>query len=647
MDFHEEVFYFYGWLDERGAVLELRGEAFAGAPDGVNAIANTGLELHRAVFWQGDPHISNQRTPEIIRDSVKEALNGKKVFLETDFFSPQDRPEKIKLNLIPQVSDSGSVSRIFFSAINITPYINEAAYYKERSEQLLFAAETAEIGLFFWDLSKGDIFTTPKFNELYGLSSDEIMTQESFSRVIFPDDVPLLNETVKRSHANFSDCNVEYRVVINDEIRWMWIRGRTFPGTDKKAAFTMGSGRDVTKRKLADQELAKLMASEKLARDEVEKANQAKDHFIAVASHELRAPLNSIMGWVQILLTKQVDDETRQSALETIERSSRMQAKLIGDLVDSSKIMSGKLNLEFSPVEISGAIDYIIESQKPAAAARNIEIEYSPLAKEVHVNADLARLHQIFTNLMTNAIKFTPDGGKINVDLKREQNAVNIRIKDTGKGIEPDELPYIFERYFQARVGESGDKSGLGLGLSIVSSLVRQHGGNIVAESKGSGKGASFTVTLPVMTIVSTKPAIAEDKKAVTLASEPLDKVRILLVEDNDDSREVLEIFLQQMGAEITSACSAAEAMASLNSNSMIPHVLVSDISMPEEDGYSLLRRIRNLPPERGGNMPAIALTAFAGPEDKRKVLESGFQVHHAKPFEPARLIKEILESIA
>ncbi len=646
MALYDELFYFHGRIDRRGVLLELQGEAFADAPNGGES--QIGRELYLADFWQGDQHTSMSRTPEIIKDAVRESLAGKSITIETDFFPHSDRSEKIKLHLIPQGNGKPNTGEVFFSALNITSYLQETAFYKQRSEQLLYAAETAEIGLFFWDHSREDIFTTPKFNDFYGLAPDEIMTRDKFARVIHPDDAMLVHETVSRSHAEYSECNVEYRVILDTGTRWIWIRGKSFPATDAYAAFTMGSGRDVTERKISDERLAQLFASEKRARDLVEKANWAKDQFIAMVSHELRAPLNAVLGWVNILLTKKVDEEARINALETIERSARVQAKLISDLVDSSKIISGKLNLEFHPVDVQQALAFVFEAQKPMAEAKNITFKYFPGDEAVKINADLSRVQQIFTNLITNAIKFTPDNGVVEIELKRDNSHVRVSIKDTGKGIDAEELPFIFERFFQARVNESADKSGLGLGLSIVFSLVRQHGGMITAESDGGGLGSVFTVTLPVLEMsekMSEDLFRAENEQPVA-HKDPLQKIRVLLVEDNDDSREVLQIFLEQMGAEVTAAPSAADAMKSFVANGSLPDILISDISMPEEDGYSLIKRIRKLPPQKGGRTPAIALTAFASQEDKRRSLSEGFQIHHPKPFEPDLLIREILEVV-
>ena len=648
MAIHDEVFYFYGTLDAQGVLRELKGKVLAD-PDLANNFLS-GKKFYLADHWQDAAQAFAADTVDVaanaklIKDAAEKAAAGETVSVEADLHLTSEKTRQLKLTFTPVTDASGSVKEIFFTALDISAYRREIQFYKDRSDQLFYAAETAGVGLFYWQLNKDEMFTTPRFNELYGLAPDEIMTREKFSQVVHPEDISLVNETIGKSHREMGECNTEYRVILNGEIRWIWIRGKTFPGTENSAAFTMGSGRDVTEGKLSGEEFDKLLASEKQARDEVEQANRAKDHFIAMVSHELRAPLNSILGWVKILLTNVVDEDTRISALETIERSARGQAKLIGDLVDSSKIISGKLNLEFHPVNLPDAVAYVVESQKPAAQAKKINLDYTYNDGDVRVNADLGRLQQIFVNLLTNAVKVTAEKGGITVDIEKDGDSVRVSVEDTGKGIGAEELPHIFESYFQGRVIGSGDKSGLGLGLSIVSSLVRQHGGTVKAESRGAGQGAKFVVTLPVLPATSEIPEREEEQPE--LPEEPLEKLRILLVEDNDDSREVMQIFFEQRGAQVAAASSVAEAMDDLYTTTDLPDVIVSDISMPDEDGYSFIRRVRRLPSKKGGNIPAIALTAMVSAEDERKLLAAGFQFHHSKPFEPDRLIKEILEVV-
>jgi PAS domain S-box-containing protein len=648
MAINDEVFYLYGTLDSQGFLTELKGQGIADIDFSLNASGSARLTLADLGKGYSLHAVDNSS----IKEAVEKAAAGRTVSINAELVAPGaaspggDKPRRLKLTLMPVTGNASVAREISFAALDVTDYLEEIKFYKDRSEQLFFAAETAGIGLFFWHLNKDDIFTTPRFNELYGLASDEVMTREKFARVIHPEDMKLVNDTILKSHNDFGECNTEYRVILDGKIRWIWIRGRTFPGTENSPAFTMGSGRDITEWKDSDQAVTKLLRSEQQARDEVEQANRAKDHFIAMVSHELRAPLNSILGWVKILLTKAVDEETRMNALETIERSARVQAKLIGDLVDSSKIISGKLSLEFHPVNLPDVLSYVVESQKPAAQAKNIRLSYSDGDGTIKVKADLGRLQQIFTNLLANAVKFTPDGGKIAVGMEKNGDDVRISVEDTGKGIGAEELPHIFESYFQGRIGESTDKSGLGLGLSIVSSLVRQHGGTIVAESRGAGYGAKFVVTLPVLAAADDIDEPRDEDGRPELSEEPLEKLRILLVEDNDDSREVLQIFFEQRGAEVAAMSSVAEAMKDIHSNKNLPDVIVSDISMPDEDGYSLIRKIRSLPAKKGGNIPAIALTALVSRDDATNLLASGFQFHHPKPFESERLIKEILEAV-
>ncbi len=629
MAIHDQGLYLSGTLDPCGAIKELNGQ---GLIDSQLRNENlTGTD-----FFSLAKEDAERRS---LKYAVEIAAGGQTTSAEADFsLTPKNAGEnatRLKFTFTPINYENGEVKEISFTAQGVSIYNIKRTVYNSRGEQLLLAAETAAVGLFFWDLEKDELVTTPTFNELYGIAPNETMTREKFSRAIHPNDIGLVNETIRRAHTEFTECSVDYRVMLEGKVRWLSVRAKTFSGMGNSAPFTLGSVIDVTTVKLSSEESTNLLAAEQQARD------LAKDHFIAMVSHELRAPLNSILGWVRILLTKEVDEETRANALETIERSARVQAKLIGDLVDSSKIISGKLNLEFHPVNLSDAVAYVVESQKPAAQAKDIELNYI-FEEELVVNADLNRLQQIFVNLLTNAIKFTPGEGMVNVFIEKEPGNVRVSIEDTGKGIRVEELPHIFESYYQGRVSESGDKSGLGLGLSIVSSLVRQHGGTVKAESRGIGQGAKFVVTFPLLNKTTEIPK--KDEVKFDFPEEPLEKLHILLVEDNDDSREVLQIFFEQRGAQVAATSSVAEAMDHLSTGEALPDVIVSDISMPDEDGYSFIRRVRSSPEIK--NIPAIALTALVSSEDERKLLASGYQYHHPKPFESERLIKEILDAV-
>lgn len=321
----------------------------------------------------------------------------------------------------------------------------------------------------------------------------------------------------------------------------------------------MGVVRKITEKKIAKDDLTKVNESVRKARDEAEEANRAKDYFLAIVSHELRSPLNAILGWSKILLTKEVDEATRQNALETIERSAKSQAKLIEDLVDSSRIASGKLRLELRPVELCEIVQNVVNSQKPIAEAKNLQLDLEAAEQSGEVFGDSVRLQQVFTNLLTNALKFTPEGGKVSIIYEANKSTAKISVRDTGQGISPKVLPTIFRQFAQGDEKMSRDKSGLGLGLAIVKTLVEKHGGSITAESAGLGKGAKFTVILPLL---ANEAAKSETNGSVAETDESLllNGIKVLVVEDDQDSREVLQLFLEQSGAQVESAESASEA---------------------------------------------------------------------------------------
>jgi CheY-like chemotaxis protein len=352
------------------------------------------------------------------------------------------------------------------------------------------------------------------------------------------------------------------------------------------------------------------------------------------------------MGWSKILLTKKVDEETQTNALETIERSARAQAQLINDLVDSARITSGKLRLEFHPANLYEIVKTVYHSQKPTAESKNIDLQFKFDGEEIPVFADAGRLQQVFNNLISNALKFTPAGGEILISAQTVKDWAKITVKDNGRGINPESLPNIFRQFSQGNESGLPDKGGLGLGLSIVKILVEKHNGTVQAESGGIGQGSSFTVSLPLFKANQTT-SDDRDSEMERGDEKPLRKIKILLVEDDDDSREVLALFLEQCGAEVKTAESTKSAMRLMeNSANDLPDVIISDLAMPDEDGYSFISRIRKLPRSNGGNISAIALSAFATNENKQKAFELGFQKYNTKPFEPDLLVQEILSLV-
>lgn len=387
--------------------------------------------------------------------------------------------------------------------------------------------------------------------------------------------------------------------------------------------------RDVTQQKLVEQERIQLL-------EKAEAANRIKDEFLAIVSHELRTPLNPILGWSKLLRTRKLDQDKVDQALETIERNASLQAQLIDDLLDVSRILRGKLSLQTLRVDLVRVIQAAIETMRLAAAAKSIEIDTQLDSTVGFVSGDPNRLQQVVWNLLSNAVKFTPRGGRITVRLQAIDSHAQIQVSDTGQGISPDFFPYIFDYFRQENSTTTRSVGGLGLGLAIVRHLIELHGGRIEAESEGIGQGATFTVTLPLM---SDSP-INTHKSSPDDEGLDLTEVTVLLVEDEVDTLDLLTIILESYGARVKGVTSANEALAVFSQGQ--PDVLISDIGMPGMDGYELIRQVRELSPDRGGLVPAIALTAYAGETDLERALSAGFNRHISKPVEPDQIVDAI-----
>ena len=402
-------------------------------------------------------------------------------------------------------------------------------------------------------------------------------------------------------------------------------------------------------------ERARLYEAEQTAREAAENANRIKDEFLAVLSHELRSPLNPILGWSKLLQTKKLDEKTIPQALKTIERNARLQAQLIEDLLDISRILQGKLSLNIYPVDLTSVISAAMETVRLSAEAKSIEIHISLEPHLGQVLGDSGRLQQVVWNLLSNAVKFTPAGGRVDIRLEKvkgigdrvestENNLVfyaQIAVSDTGKGIDPNFLPYVFEYFRQENSSTTRKFGGLGLGLAIVRHLVELHGGTVQVESEGEDMGATFTVRLP---LIQNQLEIKQESTDSDTSSN-LNGVNILVVDDDADTREFIAFLLEQYGANVTAVASANEAFAALSQS--LPDILLSDIGMPEVDGCMFMRELRTLPPEQGGQIRAIALTAYAGEINAKQVLTAGFDKHLAKPIEPSELVDAIANLIA
>jgi CheY-like chemotaxis protein/nitrogen-specific signal transduction histidine kinase len=394
-------------------------------------------------------------------------------------------------------------------------------------------------------------------------------------------------------------------------------------------------------------EHARLYEVERQARRQAEEANRMKDEFLALVSHELRSPLNAILGYAALLRYCGLDAQKIKHAAEVIERSGKAQAQLIDDLLDTARIISGKLRLEVGPVDLVSVIQQAVQTIRPAADAKGILLETDLPSEIGQITGDPVRLQQVVWNLLSNAVKFTPRGGRVEARLERVDPYICIAVSDTGKGVSPDFLPYIFDRFSQADASSAKRYGGLGLGLALVKYLVELHGGTIEAASAGEGQGATFKVTLPVRA-VATPLGEAGVAPIPVKSSGELAGVRALVVDDEDDARKLIGTALTQYGADVVAVSSAEEAYTLITATPLQGRldVIVTDIGMPGEDGYSLIRRVREWERARGAHIPAVALTAYGQVEDRVRALNAGFQMHLAKPVEPAELAAVITSLI-
>jgi PAS domain S-box-containing protein len=385
---------------------------------------------------------------------------------------------------------------------------------------------------------------------------------------------------------------------------------------------------------------ARLYESEQQARAQAEAANRIKDEFLAVLSHELRTPLNPILGWTRLLRRGTLDSSKTAVALETIERNAQLQVQLIEDLLDISGILQGKLSLNSAPINLKTTLKAAIETVSLAAEAKNIQIETQLEPNVSHVLGDATRLQQVVWNLLTNAIKFTPTGGRVEVELKTIDSCAQIQVRDTGKGIKPEFIPYVFDTFRQADSTITRTFGGLGLGLAIVRHIVELHGGTVKGESFGEGQGATFTVTLPLLVRSNEANSDRKENLSLNAHTSPLARLCILAVDDEIDNLELVQFILEQAGATVISVSSATDVLQQLTKSK--PDVLIADIGMPQIDGYKLICQIRQLSRDQGGQIPAIALTAFASESERQQALAAGFQKHLPKPVEPETLVQTI-----
>jgi PAS domain S-box-containing protein len=480
----------------------------------------------------------------------------------------------------------------------------------------------------------------PAFQKVLGFSEEELLAASVFA-LVHPEDRLATLQQYERLAAGQPVPFMENRLRTREQ-SYRWVAWSYFPVPEDGLAF--GVGRDMT-------ELRQMHEVLRLRAEELENANRIKDEFLATMSHELRTPLTSILGWSQLLDSNQLSEKDKKRAVHIIQRNAEAQSKLIEDLLDVSRIITGKLRMEFQPISFAVITDSVVNSLRPVVDTKQLKLDATIDPAAGPILGDPARLHQIVANLLSNAIKFTPKGGKVKVRLERRDSHVRLEVKDTGVGIAAENLPHIFERFRQVDSSTIRAHGGLGLGLAIVEYLVRQQGGTVCAESEGVGRGATFSVEFPLtpsemMTDDFERTEEQSGSKRMSVCSElnthqKLEHRRILLVEDDSDTQELLKTVLSGHGAELTVVGSSAEALTELQRAK--PDVIISDIGMAGENGYDLIKKIRSLNADQGGRIPAIALTAYAAASDRRQALLAGFQTHLSKPVNAEDLIAVIL----
>ena len=504
--------------------------------------------------------------------------------------------------------------------------------------------ESNLIGVAFWNVDGFIIDANDAFLQLAGYTRDQFATLDRINwRELTPVEYKDLDDRALLEVQTTGVCRIY-------EKEYLHRNGKRVPivlgiallndSKDNCVAFVL----DITDRKSAEKECDRLLEREKTARQQAEIANKIKNEFLGVLSHELRTPLNSVLGWSKMLRTRKFDEKTTNHALETIERNAKLQTQLIEDLLDVSHILQGKLNLNICPVSLVMVVEAALKTVQLAAQAKSIQIQtiFAPTLGQVI--GDPNRLQQVVWNLLSNAVKFTPTGGRVEIRLMEAANQAQIQVSDTGKGISPDFLSYVFDYFRQADGTTTRTFGGLGLGLAIVRKVVEMHGGKVQAESLGEGSGATFTVELPLL--VRSEDVRYEENESLDCEPESslLSNTQVLVVDDEPDIRDLITFILQDYGVEVTAVSSAQEALQALSES--IPDVLISDIGMPKTDGYMLMREVRARSPQQGGRVPAIALTAYAGEMNQQQALAAGFQIHISKPVDPDALVKAIADLI-
>ena len=519
---------------------------------------------------------------------------------------------------------------------------------REATDALAFALTAAELGTFHCPLPLQEIEWNPTCRAHFWLATDspDRIDAERFFAIVHPEDREQVRADIQRAIDRREPYDVEYRTESADGVcRWLRAKGMAHGPAGRPAVRFDGITIDISAQKALEVQRERLLAAERAARLQAEHASRMKDEFLATLSHELRTPLAAIIGWTHVLRRSASSENAR--AVDTIERNARTQSRLIDDLLDMSRIISGNLRLDMELVDLAMLTDTVLASLEPTAQAKQLAVGGRRGPRRPLVRGDASRLQQVIWNLLSNAFKFTPAGGKVSVTLGHEADRVVLVVEDSGQGIPESFLPFVFDRFRQSDASSTRAHGGLGLGLAIVKNLVELHGGAVTASSGGPGRGARFEIHLPPaaegMPAAGSTAAESDDTRCAG-SGHDFSGVRILVVDDEPDLCELLQHELEACGATVYAVRSGAEAGELVESHR--PHLLISDIGMPDEDGHALLRRIRAMGPRRGGDLPAIALTAFAGPDDRARALASGFLTHIAKPMDIGELLDEVAATL-
>lgn len=529
------------------------------------------------------------------------------------------------------------------ATINAFLRIREAEVsVRESEERLRIALDAAQMGAWEFTVSTGDVSMDSRARTIVG-EGDSVV--ELIAKV-HPDDRERVESTIADAIRSRGTASLEFRIK-TDRGRYRWLEANAQVKTSYGDQIMRLAGvvRDIGERKSIEAEREELLQRERDARSDAEAANRARDEFLTIVAHELRSPLNAVLGWAQILQRGKYSPKTLDHAIEIIESSARSQQKLIEDLLDSARIVSGKLRLEIQAVDLARVVEAALETVRPAADLKRVSLATSYGRGLDRVKGDAERLQQVVWNLLSNAIKFTPEGGSVRVSLERAGDSIRLSVEDSGAGIKPEFIPFIFDRFLQADGAMAKRQSGLGLGLALVRHLVQLHRGTVRAESPGEGLGSTFIVTLPLGESTASLRAVRINATGISGLSlrAALDELRILVVDDDDDSRELVKIILEQHGAEVIEVNSALAALAIIEDKSnVVPDCLVSDIGMPDHTGYWLIGKIRERQGDKSAPLPAIALTSFTSPDDRIAALTAGFQKHVAKPLDPSELVMAI-----